>query len=145
MYRKLRSQAGFTLIEVLIVVVIIGFLAATIGPDLFNRVSQAKQTAARNQMDIFKLALDNYRLDNGSYPTTEQGLKALIEEPSISPLPNNWAGPYLEKKEIPEDPWGSEYHYQMPGQHNTNKYDLWSLGADNQEGGTGEEADVNNW
>lgn len=145
MFNKIKREKGFTLIEVLIVVVIIGFLVATVGPSLFNRVSQARQTAAQNQIDIFKLALDNYRLDSNNYPTTEQGLKALIEEPSIPPLPQNWAGPYLEKKEIPLDPWGNEYHYENPGRHNPNKYDLWSWGADNREGGTGEDADVTNW
>ncbi len=145
MYKVLKSQAGFTLIEILIIVVIIGFLAATIGPELFSRLSDAKHTAARNQLDIFKLALDNYRLDNGQYPTTQQGLKALIEKPGISPLPPNWSGPYLEKPEIPLDPWGQNYHYQCPGQHRPNKYDLWSWGRDNKEGGKGEEADITNW
>ncbi|QTL97157.1 type II secretion system major pseudopilin GspG [Iocasia frigidifontis] len=148
MLRTLKKEDGFTLIEILIVVVIIGFLAATVGPNLFNRVSEARQTAAQNQMDIFKLALDNYRLDNGQYPTTQQGLAALIKEPGIPPLAKNWNGPYLDKKEIPLDPWGNEYQYLIPGNHNDHKYDLWSRGKDGSDGdedGSGEGADVTNW
>ncbi|ACL70617.1 type II secretion system major pseudopilin GspG [Halothermothrix orenii] len=141
----LRNEGGFSLIEILIAVVIIGFLAATIGPELMNKVTDAKQTAARNQLEILEVALDNYRLDNGRYPTTQQGLKALIEKPTISPIPQNWDGPYLEKKEIPLDPWGNEYNYLSPGNYNTHKYDLWSYGLDNKKGGTGEASDVTNW
>lgn len=140
-----KEEAGFTLIEILIVVVILGFLASTVGPELFNKVSQAERTSARNQIDVFKTALDNYRLDNRNYPSTEQGLKALIEEPSGAPAAPHWNGPYLEKKEIPKDPWGNEYQYQCPGEHNAHKYDLWSRGADNVAGGEGKGADVTNW
>ena len=138
-------QKGFTLIEILIMVVIIGFLTATISPELFNRVSQAKQTTTRNQLDILKLALDNYWLDNGHYPTTEQGLQALVEEPTIPPLPINWRGPYLEKKTVPVDSWGTQYQYLNPGVQNTHRYDLWSWGADYKEGGSGENSDITNW
>lgn len=145
MYKIFRKEDGFTLLEILIVVVIIGFLIAMVGPELFNRVSQSRQIAARNQLDVFKLALDNYRLDNGTYPTTEQGLSSLVEKPAIPPLPANWSGPYLEKKELPKDPWGNDYHYRCPGEHNTHKYDIWSWGADKREGGTGEDADLTNW
>ena len=140
-----RNEQGYTLLEILIVLIIIGVLVATVGPELFNRVSQAEQIAAENQIAVFKVALDNYRLDNGQYPTTQQGLKALIEDPSAPPAAKNWSGPYLEKKGLPLDPWGYEYHYQCPGKNNTHKYDLWSYGADNREGGTGEKADVTNW
>ena len=143
---KLRkNKEGFTLIEVLIVVIIIGFLTALVGPNLFNRVSQAKRTTARNQLDVFKLALNNYRLDNGRYPTTQQGLKALVEKPMTSPIPGNWDGPYLDSREVPLDPWGNKYHYKNPGDNNDYKYDLWSLGADKKEGGEGEDEDIQNW
>lgn len=145
MQKKIRDKRGFTLIEVLIVVVIIGFLASTIGPELFSRVSQAQRTTAQNQLDIFKMALNNYRIDNGRYPTTDQGLEALIKKPTSSPVPQSWNGPYLEKKQIPSDPWGNSYHYQYSGQHNSHSYDLWSNGADNQQGGTGDNSDVTNW
>ena len=143
--RIINEEKGFTLIEILIVVVIIGALTAFIGPELFSRVSQANQTAAANQLDIFKVALNNYRLDNRRYPTTQQGLKALIENPTTPPLAENWGGPYLEKKEIPLDPWGNDYQYLIPGKHNEHRYDLWSYGSDGREGGTGEAADVTNW
>ncbi len=141
----MKKEDGFTLIEVIIMVVILGFLATTVGTDLFNKVSETRQTTAHNQMDVFKLALDTYRLDNGRYPTTAQGLEALVVKPSTSPVPNNWAGPYLEETKLPLDPWGNDYHYKNPGDHNTHKYDLWSFGADNQEGGEGENADISNW
>ena len=143
--RLFEDDSGFTLIEILIVVVILGFLVATVGPNLFQRVSQAERTAAKNQLDVFELALDNYKLDNGRYPTTEQGLEALIYEPTLPPIPDKWRGPYLEKKEIPDDPWGNKYHYRCPGQHNNHSYDLWSYGADNKPGGSGDNADVTNW
>lgn len=145
MLKKFNTQEGFTLIEILIVVVIIAALVSLVGPELFSRVSQANQTAAANQLDIFKLALDNYRLDNGTYPSIQQGLEALIHEPTVSPFPQNWNGPYLEKREIPLDPWGNEYQYRYPGVNNTHRYDLWSYGKDNKEGGTGEDQDVTNW
>ncbi|MEJ6951293.1 type II secretion system major pseudopilin GspG [Natronospora cellulosivora (SeqCode)] len=145
MLRTFKNERGFTLIEVLIVVVIIGFLAATVGPNLFNRVSDARQTAAQNQLAIFELALDSYRLDNGQYPTTQQGLDALVSEPSIPPYAHNWNGPYLDSNEIPLDPWGNNYHYRNPGNHNEYKYDLWSFGRNNMEGGSGEDEDVTNW
>ena len=142
---KWRRKDGFTLIEILIVVVILGFLASTVGPELFNKVSQAERTSARNQIDVFKTALDNYRLDNRHYPSTEQGLEALIKKPDTGPAAANWNGPYLEKEEIPTDPWGSKYQYRAPGEHNEHKYDLWSWGADNAAGGQDEAADVTNW
>ncbi len=145
MYKLRKREEGFTLIEILIVVIIIGFLTAMVGPRLFNRVSQARQTAAHNQLDIFKLALDNYRLDNGRYPTTEQGLEALVKKPMSAPVPSNWAGPYLDANQVPKDPWGHKYHYKYPGDNNDYKYDLWSWGGDNKEGGEGEDADITNW
>lgn len=139
--KSLKSQAAFTLIEVMIVVVILGFLAATVGPELFSNVSKAEISSAKHQLDNFKLALDNYRLDNGRYPSTEQGLEALIEAPTISPLPRNWNGPYLEEGNVPLDPWGSEYMYKNPGEHNSHKYDLWSKGSDLEA----DSDDITNW
>jgi general secretion pathway protein G len=142
---KRAAEAGFTLIEVIVVVIIIGFLAGTVGPNLFSRVAQSRKTTARNQMEIFELALDNYRLDNGRYPTSQQGLEALVEQPTSSPVPKNWNGPYLEDRKIPQDPWGNDYQYEFPGDNNQQKYDLWSWGADGERGGEGENADITNW
>lgn len=141
---KYKQEEGFTLIEILIVIVIIGLLTALVGPELFSRISQANQTAAAKQIDIFKIALNNYWLDNGEFPPTDEGLKALIERPKSASV-ERWNGPYLEKKEIPKDPWGNGYKYQCPGKHNSHKYDLWSYGKDGKEGGSGEDADITNW
>ncbi|MFW5995667.1 MAG: type II secretion system major pseudopilin GspG [Halanaerobiaceae bacterium] len=138
-----EDKKGFTLIEVLIVVIILGFLASQVGPELMDRVSEASQTTAENQLDIFKTALNNYRLDTGDYPTSDQGLEALVEEPSSAP--DGWDGPYLDENRVPEDPWGNEYQYESPGEHNEDTYDLCSLGRDGEEGGDGEDADINNW
>ncbi len=143
--KKKKRERGFTLVEVLIVVIIIGFLASVVGPELISRISQATQNTAANQIHNFSVALNNYRFDNGHYPTTEQGLEALIQKPTTSPVPENWNGPYLQKNSIPDDPWGNEYHYRSPGINNPHSFDLWSYGANNQEGGTGEDADVTNW
>ncbi len=142
---ELKQEKGFTLIEVLIAIVIIAALTAVVAPELFSRVSKANQTAAANQIDIFKVALNNYRLDNGRYPSNQQGLNALVEEPTTPPLPRDWDGPYMDKKEIPLDPWENKYNYLIPGTHNTHKYDLWSYGKDGIEGGSDEDADVTNW
>ncbi|MFW5972252.1 MAG: type II secretion system major pseudopilin GspG [Bacillota bacterium] len=139
MKRKLHSQSGFTLIEVMIVVIIIGALAAFVGPELFGRVSQTRTTVAENQIKIFEVALNNYRLDNGSYPAD---LEALIEQPNDA---SDWAGPYIDANKIPKDPWGNEYHYRAEGENNKHKFDLWSEGRDNSPGGSGEDADVTNW
>lgn len=141
---KRRKEEGFTLIEILIVVIIIAAFTALVGPELLNRVSQARQAAAAEQIEVFKLALNNYWLDNGQFPSSSEGLKALIERPA-SASPERWNGPYLDRKEIPKDPWGNEYRYLCPGKHNHYKYDLWSYGKDNKEGGSGEDADITNW
>lgn len=132
-------QGGFTLIEILIVVFIIGLLASLVGPQLFKRVGGAKQKMARTQIEILGTALDTYRLDMGSYPTSEQGLEALRVQPEDA---DNWDGPYL-KKDVPNDPWDRAYEYAQPGDHGD--YDLYSLGADGTEGGEGEDADVTSW
>lgn len=134
-------HAGFTLIEILIVVIIVGLLAGLVGPELFGRLGKAKSTTAKAQIEQLSAALDSYRLDMGSYPTTSEGLIVLIEAPQEdSP---DWSGPYLSKAKIPKDPWGEPYRYRSPGEHGD--FDLFSLGADKQEGGEKENRDVANW
>lgn len=136
----MKSKKGFTLIELMIVVVILAVLAAAVVPRLAGRTQQARISTAK--MDIsgnISVALDLYELDNGRYPSTEQGLSALITKPSSSPTPTNWNGPYLKKR--PTDPWGNEYKYASPGTHN-NDYDLYSLGPDGTEGS---DDDITNW
>jgi general secretion pathway protein G len=135
---------GFTLIEILVVIIVLGLLAALVGPRILGRVSEAKTATARTQIELLGLALDNYRLDNGSYPTTEQGLNALQEKPTRDPVPLSWRGPYL-KKAIPLDPWGRPYLYESPGEHNPAGYDLSTLGRDGQPGGKDEDADITSW
>jgi len=138
------DRSGFTLIELLVVLVVIAILAALVAPNILQHVGTAKDAAARSQIEMFGGALDAYRLDNGRYPTSEQGLGALWNAPSSEPRPTNWRGPYL-RKDVPLDPWGRVYGYRSPAQQSRIGYDLWSLGADGLEGGTGENADVTNW
>ena len=133
-----RGERGFTMMELLVVLVIIGLLAAFVGPILFERISPAKQTAARSQIEAFMTALDIYLVDNGGYPTSEQGLEALRENPGEP----NWRGPYL-RKEIPLDPWGNSYVYRAPGR--SGGFEIVSFGADGLEGGSDEAADVESW
>ncbi len=141
---RVARRSGFTLIELLVVIVVIGLLAGLVGPRIMGRVSEAKSATARTQIELLATALDNYRLDTGSYPTTDQGLDALQTRPTREPVPSNWAGPYLQKA-VPADPWGRPYNYMSPGEHNAAGYDLWSLGRDGQPGGDGDAADVTNW
>ena len=138
-----KRQKGFTLIELLVVLVILGLLAALIGPRILGRVGGAKQKIARSQIAMLEAALDQYRLDMGRYPSTEEGLRALIEPPEDEEQRRKWQGPYLKKAKLPKDPWGHDYQYRYPGEHG--EYDLWSYGADGQPGGTGENADITNW
>jgi general secretion pathway protein G len=137
---RIKPQ-GFTLIEILVVIIVLGLLAALVGPRILGRVSEAKSATARTQIALLGVALDNYRLDNGTYPTTEQGLDALQEKPTREPVPLNWRGPYL-KKAVPLDPWGRPYIYKAPGEHNPTGYDLSTLGRDGQPGGEDEDADI---
>ena len=137
----MRNNSGFTLIEIMLVVIIISVLAALVIPQLSGRAEQARNSAARADiLSNLPLALDLYEIDNGFYPTSEQGLGALRAKPSTSPAPLNWNGPYLKKK--PLDPWGSDYAYVSPGMHNRQHYDLYSYGRDRSEGG---DDDINNW
>lgn len=135
---------GFTLIEILVVIVVITLLATLVAPNVFQHVGSAREATARSQVEMFGAALDAYRLDNGAYPTTAQGLDALRIQPSASPIPRSWRGPYL-RKEVPVDPWGAAYVYRSPGEVNPTGYDLLSYGADGRPGGEGEAADVTSW
>lgn len=134
-----QAMIGFTLLELLVVVAIIGLLAAYVGPKYFGQIGKAEVKAARAQMDALEKALDSYRLDVGRYPTTQQGMDALVVQPAGAA---KWAGPYL-KKGIPPDPWGRPYLYKSPGEHG--EFDLSSLGRDGAPGGSGEDADINSW
>ena len=135
---------GFTLIEILVVIVVIAVLATLVAPNVFRHVAEAKDVTARSQIEMLGAALDAYRLDNGRYPTTAQGLAALWQAPVQDTRPTSWKGPYL-RKEVPLDPWGRPYVYTYPGQHNAAGYDLVSYGADGQPGGDGEAADILSW
>ena len=134
-----RHSRGFTLLELLVVMVIIGLLAGYVGPRFFSQIGKSETKVAQAQIDAFGKALDQYRLDVGRYPSTEQGLQALMAAPAGEA---RWAGPYL-KKAVPADPWGKPYQYRQPGEHG--EYDILSLGADGQPGGEGPAADVGNW
>jgi general secretion pathway protein G len=137
--RLRKGSRGFTLIELMIVVVILGLLAAFVAPKFFGKMSTAKLKAAKVQIEMFGTALDAFRLDVGRYPTTEEGLKALREKPSGV---DKWEGPYLPK-EIPQDPWGNAYVYRSPSEHGD--YEIMSYGLDKVEGGEGENQDVVSW
>lgn len=137
--RARKQEAGFTFFEILVVITIIGLLAALVGPRLWGKISGAKQSAAKAQIELFGTALDAFRLDLGRYPSTEEGLRALREKPSGA---DNWQGPYLPK-EIPLDPWKKPFLYRSPGENGD--YDIISYGADGVEGGEGENEDVVSW
>lgn len=135
-----KGSQGFTLIELLVVLAIIGLLAGLVGPQVMKHLGESKTKTARLQIEELASALDMYRLDVGRYPTGDEGLQALIEQPASARV---WNGPYLRKKKVPGDPWNNAYHYVAPGQHG--KFDLFSLGADGSDGGEGEDQDILGW
>jgi len=142
-YRQ-NKQAGFTLIELMVVIIILGVLAGLIIPRVMGRPDEARQAKAKIQIESMESALKLYKLDNGNYPTTEQGLKALVEPPAAGNLPKNWRqGGYLEKGKVPKDPWGNDFVYVSPGSHGD--FDLICLGKDGEAGGEGVDKDINNW
>ena len=137
---KPLSESGFTLLELLVVLGIIAMLAGIVGPQVMKHMGESKTKAAKVQIEDLAATLDMYKLDVGSYPSSDEGLKALIETPDSS---KRWNGPYLRKSKIPLDPWQQEYHYVSPGEHG--KFDLYTFGADNKEGGEGEDQDIVSW
>ena len=142
MHWRKRAKAGFTLIEIMVVIIILGLLAGLVIPKLIGRTEQAKVTQSKLQIRNIEQALKLFKLDNGFYPTTEQGIKALVTKPEIGRIPNNYRKDgYLDR--VPKDPWRSEYIYLSPGEHGD--FDLISYGADGVPGGEGEDADINSW
>ena len=140
--RAARAERGFTLIEIMVVVIIIGLLAAVIVPNVISRVEEARVTKAKSDIQALEAALTMFKLDNSKYPTTDQGLQALVVQPT-DPSIRHWKiGGYLDR--VSKDPWGAEYQYASPGTHGK-EYDLYTLGADGQPGGDGVNADIGNW
>ena len=140
--KSTHKDAGFTLIEIMVVIAIIGILATLIVPKIMGRPDEARATAAKHDVGTLVQAFKLYRLDIGRYPTTEQGIRALVEKPTSEPVPQNWkAGGYLDS--IPKDPWGNPYQYANPGTHG--EIDVFSYGSDGKPGGTGNDADIGNW
>ncbi|AUB79943.1 type II secretion system major pseudopilin GspG [Candidatus Thiodictyon syntrophicum] len=135
-----KRTAGFTLVELLVVLAILGLLAGLVGPQVMKFLGSSKTKTARLQIEDLSATMDLYRLETGRYPTGEEGLEALVKKPGNAA---NWNGPYLKKGDVPKDPWGFEYQYKFPGEHGG--VDIWTLGADNREGGEGENADVKSW
>lgn len=135
-----RAQSGFTLVEILVVLAILGLLVGLVGPRVLNALGGANTKTAKIQIHELSGALDLYRLEIGRYPSSDEGLEALVRKPGDA---KNWNGPYIKKSEVPKDPWDREYLYRSPGEHGD--FDVWSLGADGREGGTGEDQDVLSW
>jgi len=142
--KRASRRHGFTLIELLVVIAIIATLASVIAPSIFGNVGESRRSAAKSQIQILGLALDAYRLDNDSLPTTQQGLDALRNMPLSGAAPVNWKGPYV-RQVIPNDPWGRPYVYISPGISNPSSFDLYTLGRDGRQGGTGEDSDITSW
>lgn len=135
-----KRTAGFTLVELLVVLAILGLLAGLVGPQVMKFLGTSKSKTAKLQIEDLVATLDLYRLETGRYPTNQEGLEALVTKPGNV---SNWNGPYLKKSDVPKDPWGNEYQFRSPGEHGG--VDIWSLGADNREGGEGESADQKSW
>ncbi|MBI5235578.1 MAG: type II secretion system major pseudopilin GspG [Deltaproteobacteria bacterium] len=143
-FRRPGHEAGFTLLELMVVIVILGLLAAIIAPRIIGRADEARVTEAKVQIQNIETALKLYKLDNGAYPSTEQGLASLVERPTIGVIPRNWReGGYLEKKKVPKDPWGASFVYLSPGLHGD--IDIVSHGADGMKGGDKLDKDIGNW
>ena len=138
--RRRHGERGFTLVEILVVITIIGLIMGLVGPRVLNYLTESKAKAAKIQIESFSSALDLYFLDNGRYPSSSEGLTALVQRPGSV---MSWNGPYLKGSIVPNDPWGNPYLYRSPGQHGT--YDIMSYGADGQEGGTGTASDIVSW
>jgi general secretion pathway protein G len=144
MMKRKSDDRGFTLIEIMIVIVILGILAWQVVPRIMGKPEEARRLKARMDISSLETALKMYKLDNGVYPSTEQGLQALVEAPSIGQLPRKWRqGGYMEKGRVPKDPWDNDYIYLSPGLHGD--FDLLSYGSDGQPGGEGDNIDINNW
>jgi general secretion pathway protein G len=144
MYRLANKKTvGFTMIEIMAVVLIIGLLSTLVGIAIVPQIDKGRVNTARAQLKMLDAALETYRMDNSKFPTTEEGLDSLVNEPAGAT--NFQAGGYLRERRIPDDPWGNPYQYESPGQHNKHSYDLWSLGADGEAGGDGVNADIGNW
>jgi general secretion pathway protein G len=139
MQKHRHPVRGFTLVELLVVLAILGLLAGLVGPQVMKFLGSSKTKTAALQVEDLAATLDLYRLELGRYPTSAEGLQALVSDPGIS----NWNGPYLKKSQVPKDPWGNDYQYRSPGQNGP--FDVWSLGADGQEGGEGENQDIRSW
>lgn len=139
--RMPATRRGFTLIELIVVLIVIGLLAGLVAPQILGRVAEARTTTARAQVELLGVALENYRLDNGAYPSTAQGLEALRTKPGAAPSPRNWKGPYI-KKPVPVDPWDRPYIYRSPGIQDRQGFELMTLGRDGKPGGEDEDRDV---
>jgi general secretion pathway protein G len=137
-----RRDRGFTLIEMMVVMVIIALIAALVGPRVMKHLGSSKEKTTLVQIEQLSAALESFKLEVGRYPTQQEGLKALVENPGKAP---NWKGPYLRKKELPQDAWGFPFYYELPAKRGGIDYDLYSLGADGKPGGEGEDADIGNW
>lgn len=139
---RIRHSRGFTLIELMVVMVIIALLATLVGPRVMKYLGSSKVKTTQAQIEQLSTSLETFKLEVGRYPTTQEGLKALVEDPGKLP---NWKGPYLKKKQLPPDAWGNPFYYEVPPKHGGVDYDIYSLGADGKPGGEGENADIGNW